>query len=750
MAAINLEMLRELLNEFTEKEMVLREERDIIEQQIVELDSRIEQNKQKLDGLAKDRDKIDAMRERYLTGNWQMERGYALSSETASKNVSPAFSTTAATSASAAVEINHVEAAPALEPTAEADIEEPAPASAEPVVVAPRDRNKPTISGISGPAPTVTSAPSGTEAGADGKSETKSKSETRAEARAAAKAEAEAAAKAESEAKTRAEADAKAKKDADDAAKAEIEVQAKLDAETKAREEADAKAKQEADEKARAEAENAARAKADAEAEAKAAADARAQEEAARESAASATNLSYAQADATFQSLPAQQPPAVSVSSASDWPPPPSAEAPVNDPILNALGNTPPASSPDVIMPNISPVVSSHATDGGANAAAAPFPSYEQSQPGGGYGAAAYGGGAPAAPPADPWGHAAGSAPAASPNSYSNDPASVWGSPTSAPPAAEPAAPQSASADPWGFGAPPDLNPQAGTPVPPNFQPGNAASLNPPTGQGSPFADVDAAADAIQSNEIQPGAPAAPGGAAWGDFGEDWITPNTQSSTGQGSTSDVLPAVGAPDQSITQPPSSGAVAGAWGDWGESPSPAQAAAPPQNWGQPQPASPFAPPPPAAAPYGQPGAPSANPADSVWGAPAPSAPAASPQPAAASPSASNNPWGAPSPQDAAPQPVSNNPWGAPSPQEGGSEGGEAKRSSLAGAAGGALLSNPRNRRRREATPAFDWGGGDEQTQGSDPGQDENTGGNKGGEEADEGAKKINDALRGLFKK
>ena len=73
MVAINLEMLRELLAEFTEKETVLREEKDIIEQQILELDARIASNQKKLDSLNGDRSKVDAMRERYLSGNWKVE-----------------------------------------------------------------------------------------------------------------------------------------------------------------------------------------------------------------------------------------------------------------------------------------------------------------------------------------------------------------------------------------------------------------------------------------------------------------------------------------------------------------------------------------------------------------------------------------------------------------------------------------------------------------------------------------------------
>ena len=73
MVAINPEMLRELLDEFTEKEEVTREEMNAINQQIAELEKRIESSKEKLAGLNKDREKIDLMRERYLSGNWNLQ-----------------------------------------------------------------------------------------------------------------------------------------------------------------------------------------------------------------------------------------------------------------------------------------------------------------------------------------------------------------------------------------------------------------------------------------------------------------------------------------------------------------------------------------------------------------------------------------------------------------------------------------------------------------------------------------------------
>ncbi|MBA4049956.1 MAG: hypothetical protein C0464_02995, partial [Cyanobacteria bacterium DS2.008] len=86
MVAINPEMLRELLEEFTEKEEVTREEMNAINQQIAELEKRIESSKVKLAGLNRDREKIDLMRERYLSGNWKLQ----LSNMSAAASSSPA------------------------------------------------------------------------------------------------------------------------------------------------------------------------------------------------------------------------------------------------------------------------------------------------------------------------------------------------------------------------------------------------------------------------------------------------------------------------------------------------------------------------------------------------------------------------------------------------------------------------------------------------------------------------------------
>lgn len=70
MAGINPEMLKQLLLEFEEKELVTREEINAINEQIKELEKRIESSKERLQSVAKDREKIGQMKTRYAEGDW--------------------------------------------------------------------------------------------------------------------------------------------------------------------------------------------------------------------------------------------------------------------------------------------------------------------------------------------------------------------------------------------------------------------------------------------------------------------------------------------------------------------------------------------------------------------------------------------------------------------------------------------------------------------------------------------------------
>src|SRR5258706_183632 len=62
---INVEMLKQLLEEFEEKEAVCREELNVIGQQIVDLENRIVSSKEKLKTVAVDADKVTSMMSRY-------------------------------------------------------------------------------------------------------------------------------------------------------------------------------------------------------------------------------------------------------------------------------------------------------------------------------------------------------------------------------------------------------------------------------------------------------------------------------------------------------------------------------------------------------------------------------------------------------------------------------------------------------------------------------------------------------------
>lgn len=66
----SLEMLKQLLDEFAEKEAHTAEEINVITQRIDELEMRVETSKQKLVSIASDREKLYAMKSRYADPNW--------------------------------------------------------------------------------------------------------------------------------------------------------------------------------------------------------------------------------------------------------------------------------------------------------------------------------------------------------------------------------------------------------------------------------------------------------------------------------------------------------------------------------------------------------------------------------------------------------------------------------------------------------------------------------------------------------
>ncbi|HMY03431.1 MAG TPA: hypothetical protein PKA48_08750, partial [Candidatus Obscuribacter sp.] len=151
MGAINPEMLRELLDEFTEKEAVTREEINVITQQIGELEKRIETNQGKLESLVKDKEKVLAMKERYLSGNWprvfKTDNGDGAPGKEES---GPAVSASAAQDKEPAVT---AEAAPAASAPANTSAEE----STGPAISAPQTA-APVVSVVTSPAsPTASS-----------------------------------------------------------------------------------------------------------------------------------------------------------------------------------------------------------------------------------------------------------------------------------------------------------------------------------------------------------------------------------------------------------------------------------------------------------------------------------------------------------------------------------------------------------------------------------------------------------------
>lgn len=70
MALIDSDKLRALLDDFTEKEAVTREEINEIENQIKELEERVKLSRERLVEVSRDIERVDAMRNRYAGGDW--------------------------------------------------------------------------------------------------------------------------------------------------------------------------------------------------------------------------------------------------------------------------------------------------------------------------------------------------------------------------------------------------------------------------------------------------------------------------------------------------------------------------------------------------------------------------------------------------------------------------------------------------------------------------------------------------------
>lgn len=65
MTAINLEMMKQLIEEFTEKEAITREEINVVQQEIKDLERRIVKSQERLETAVQDRRKVMAMKDRY-------------------------------------------------------------------------------------------------------------------------------------------------------------------------------------------------------------------------------------------------------------------------------------------------------------------------------------------------------------------------------------------------------------------------------------------------------------------------------------------------------------------------------------------------------------------------------------------------------------------------------------------------------------------------------------------------------------
>ncbi|HEY9683899.1 MAG TPA: hypothetical protein V6C86_20115 [Oculatellaceae cyanobacterium] len=110
------EMLKKLLEEFDEKEAQAREEINIINVRIEELEKRIGASQDRLGKIAADRLKISQMMERYVNGSFLKAGGVAPSS-LPSSSTSPIVGTPAPVSAPAAASVSTTPTAPPASPT---------------------------------------------------------------------------------------------------------------------------------------------------------------------------------------------------------------------------------------------------------------------------------------------------------------------------------------------------------------------------------------------------------------------------------------------------------------------------------------------------------------------------------------------------------------------------------------------------------------------------------------------------------
>lgn len=81
MPTINVEMMKQLLQEFTEKEALTGEEIKAIEQQVAELNDRIGGCHEKLKNLNEDRERLSAMTSRYVDGKFSSPGNISMGKE---------------------------------------------------------------------------------------------------------------------------------------------------------------------------------------------------------------------------------------------------------------------------------------------------------------------------------------------------------------------------------------------------------------------------------------------------------------------------------------------------------------------------------------------------------------------------------------------------------------------------------------------------------------------------------------------
>jgi hypothetical protein len=112
MPTINLEMMKQLLQEFSEKEALTTEEINVIEKEITTLEERAKTCHSRLQNLDLDKEKLHAMKERYVSGNFPKPERLPFGSSSSEDSPSPTHSSSTENLQTHSSQINNAQTYP--------------------------------------------------------------------------------------------------------------------------------------------------------------------------------------------------------------------------------------------------------------------------------------------------------------------------------------------------------------------------------------------------------------------------------------------------------------------------------------------------------------------------------------------------------------------------------------------------------------------------------------------------------------